>query len=499
MMEPTMASKKTPTAADLEKLGASRLAGLLVELAEADASTRRRLKLELAAHEAPERLAVEVRKRLVRIAGARAFVDWHRLRGLAADLETERRTIVERVAKIDPADALELMWRFMDLADSVHARCDDSNGTVGDVFRLACRDLGPLAEAAKPDPAALADRAFTALNDNGHGQYDDLIATLAPALRGAGLDRLKARFVELSRTPVKKPPAEERKVVGWGTGGPFYRDEIEAANRKSTVRLVLQEIADAQGDVDGFIAQYDDKARKAPRIAAEVTRRLLAAGRAVEALGALEAGEPRRRDVEASRFLDRLDGWPEFDWEDARIEVLEVLGRADEAQAARWSCFERSLSAPHLRAHLERLPDFDDVEAERRALDHAERCPSALQALAFLVSWPALDRAAGLVMRRAAELDGDHYEILTPAVDALAGKHPLASTLALRAMIDFTLAKARSSRYRHAARHLMDCEGLAASIPDFGAVETHEAYVARLKAAHRRKSGFWSLVGKALM
>lgn len=119
---------------------------------------------------------------------------------------------------------------------------------------------------------------------------------------------------------------------------------------------------------------------------------------------------------------------------------------------------------------------------------------SLLQALAFLVSWPALDRAARFVIERAGELDGDHYEILTRAADALAGKHPLAATLALRAMIDFTLTKARSSRYRHAARHLMECGSLASSIPDFGAFETHEAYSARLKAEHGRKSGFWSLI-----
>ena len=207
-----------------------------------------------------------------------------------------------------------------------------------------------------------------------------------------------------------------------------------------------------------------------------------AAGRAEEALRTIEAAEHRR------------SGWPDFDWEDARIDVLEALGRGDEAQAARWSCFERALSAEHLRAYLKRLPDFDDFEAEERVLDYAERYNSMLQALAFLVSRPALDRAARLLMGRAAELDGDHYEILAPAADALAAKHPLAATLAIRAMIAFTLTKARSSRYRHAARHFMECESLAATIKEFGAFETHTAYAARLKAEHGRKSGFWSLI-----
>jgi hypothetical protein len=477
-----MASNKTLNPENLEALGAKHLAELLMDVAEGDAAVKRRLRLALAAKAAPETVAAEVRKRLVQIARARSFVDWRKVRDLATDLEAQRRAIVDQVAKIDATEALELMWRFMDLAESVHERCDDSNGVIGDVFRGACGDLGPLAEMAKPDPIALADRAFAALYGNGYGQYDHLIETLSRSLGAKGLHHLRARFVELSKTPVERPPEGQRKAIGWGTGGPLYEDEIKARSRESTIRLALQDIADAQGDVDAFIAEYDEKTRKVPRIAAEIARRLLGAGRAEEALGTIEAVERRR------------GGWPDFDWEDARIAVLEALGRGDEAQTARWSCFERALSREHLRAYLKGLPDFDDVEAEERALDHAERYESLLQALTFLVSWPALDRAARLVTLRAGELDGDHYEILTPAADALAGKHPLAATLVLRAMIDFTLTKARSSRYRHAARHLMECASLASSVADFGALETHEAYTARLKAEHGRKSGFWSLI-----
>jgi hypothetical protein len=64
----------------------------------------------------------------------------------------------------------------------------------------------------------------------------------------------------------------------------------------------------------------------------------------------------------------------------------------------------------------------------------------------------------------------------------------------LRSMIDFSLSRSRSSRYRHAARHLLDCASLASSVADFGERETHEAYEARLRAEHGRKSSFWTLV-----
>lgn len=174
-----------------------------------------------------------------------------------------------------------------------------------------------------------------------------------------------------------------------------------------------------------------------------------------------------------------------------RIEVLDALGRSSEAQDERWQAFERGLNAGYLRAHLKRLPDFDDIEVEERALGYVSRHPSFHQALAFLIDWPALDRAAGLIMARAGELDGDHYGLLTPAADALEQRHPLAATLVLRAMIDFSLNAAKYKRYGHAARHLQTCEHLARRIDDFARQPNHAEYVADLRRRHARKSGFW--------
>ena len=37
---------------------------------------------------------------------------------------------------------------------------------------------------------------------------------------------------------------------------------------------------------------------------------------------------------------------------------------------------------------------------------------------------------------------------------------------------------AKSTRYKHAVRHLLECVSLAPGIQDFGAFETHESFVA---------------------
>ncbi|WP_426034721.1 DUF6880 family protein [Cypionkella sp. TWP1-2-1b2] len=474
-----MASKTTLNAKNLETLGAMRLAELLIEISTGSAVAKRRLRLELAGAKSPKEAGREVAKRLTSIARARSFVNWQNRKPLVTDLESQLRAIREQIAPADPTEGLALLWRFMQVATPLFERRDDSSGIVIGVFHDACALLGEIALAAGTPAAALADAALEALRDNGYGQYDGLIAILTPALGAEGLAHLKQRIEVLAATPVPVPPKGEWEAVAYGSGGATYAHQMEERARQSLVGMALKDIADAMGDVDAFIAQYDPATRKVPKIAAEIAARLLAAGRAEDALGFIE-----RAEVDNSR-------WVSHEWQDARIEVLEALDRNDEAQAFRWACFERDLSPDYLRTFLKRLPDFDDVEAEERAMVYAAAHPGLLPALGFFLDWPSPDRAARLLIDRHSEIDGNHYEILTPAAEALSERYPLAATLALRAMIDFTLTAARSKRYGYAAQHFAECAELASRIDDFGAFETHDVYVARLKAQHGRKYSFW--------
>ncbi len=476
-----MASKTTLNAKNLEMLGAARLAELLIEISTGSAVAKRRLRLELAGAQSPKEAGREVAKRLTSIARARSFVNWKNRKPLVTDLESQLRAIKEQIAPDDPAEGLALLWRFMQVATPLFERCDDSSGIVIGVFHDACALLGEIALVAGTPPEALADATVEALRDNGYGQYDGLIAIVTPALGAEGLELLKQRIETMAATPVPVPPKGEWEAVGYGSGGTTYAHQMEERSRQSMVGMALKDIADAMGDVDAFIAQYDPKTRKVPKIAAEIAARLLVAGRAEDALGFIE-----RAEVDNDRWVPR-------EWQDTRLEVLEALDRKDEAQAFRWECFERDLSVDHLRAYLKRLPDFEDIEAEERAMNHAMKHASLFTALQFFLAWPSISHAADLLIQRHLEIDGDRYEYLAPAAETLSERHPLAATLALRAMIDFTLTKARSKRYGYAAEHLATCAELAGRIKDFGELETQDAYLAWLKTQHGRKYGFWSL------
>ena len=196
-----MASRKTLNAKNLEALGARRLAELLIEISAGDTVAKRRLRLELAGRESPAAVAAEVRKRLATIGRSRSFVDRRRASALAKDLDIQRRAVAGPIAAGDPAEGLDLMWRFLSLANPVLDRCDDSDGAVSGVFGEAVDDLVRIAEAAQPEPAALADRVLEAITANDYGQYESLVRVLAPILGQAGLEHLRRGVTALSKEP----------------------------------------------------------------------------------------------------------------------------------------------------------------------------------------------------------------------------------------------------------------------------------------------------------
>ena len=449
-----MASKTTLNTKNLAALGAERLADLLLDITKGNADAKRQLRLELASEAGSGDVAREIRKRLSSIARSRSFIDWQGRNAFAADLDMQRRAIVSQVGPVDPAGAFDLIWRFVALANGVYERCDDSTGKVQSIFYEACEGLIDMAEVAAPDPLVLADQLLEALADDDYGHYPTLISGLASVLGSEGLQHLKA---------------------GITTSG------IDLSNN-SALRMALEQIADVEGDVDAYIDQQSDLARKAPQVAAEIARRLLEAGRVEEAWEAINAPDEKDR------------GWIPYDWEVTRISVMRAMGQPEVARDFMWTCFARSLNADHLRAWLSGLPDFEDVEAESRALEHALGFESFTTALHFLMTWPAIEQAAVLITNRAAEIDGNHYELLGPVSDALEDRHPLAATLLKRGLIDFALQNSRVKRYRHAARHLRECKNLAARVDDFAQFDTHEAYLDGLKQSHGKKTSFWGAV-----
>ncbi|MBL4812758.1 MAG: hypothetical protein JKX69_10495 [Rhodobacteraceae bacterium] len=472
-------SKKTLNKINLEALGAQRLADLLIEVSTGSAIIKRRLRLELSHNLGAGELAHEVRKRLVALRKSSSFVGWRKRKALITDLNTQVLMITGKIAPEDPTSAFDLLWQFIEMAPSIYERVDDSKGEVGDVFRAAIGHFEDIAPRAFLDADVLAQRVWGAVQANEYGEWDGIITLMAPTLGATGLAKLKAHIEAYAAAPLE--PEEDHEAIQFlrelRGGGNF------AAKRKARfVKMCLQEIAAAAGDTDAYVAQYSAEDLSRKDISAEVAMLLLADDRAAAALDLLFGAD----HDEQSAGQDA--------WDNAIIASLIALGRNDEAQARRWNCFAATLNAVHLRGYLKTLPDFEDVEAEDCAKQHVLKFPDTSTALEFCLNWPDLLTAAQLVTTRAKEFNASHYELLSPAAEALRKRHPLAAVLLWRSIIDYALGQGRSSRYGHAADHLMDCKTLDAEIADYGPNPNHESYVQGLQTCHERKSSFWAKV-----
>jgi hypothetical protein len=517
-----MAGRSSLNAKNLEGLGAARLAALVLELTEGDAAARRVLRLALAENCGPQELAQEVRKRLAAVERSHRWLDPRSRDALLADLERQRQSIAGAIAAEAPALAAELLWRFLELAPSLLERLDESDDSDGGamvLFHRVSADLGAVACRAGQLPLALADQVAEALLGAHVGQYDPLIAHLAPALGTEGLLRLRSRLEAERPTQAEGNAAgfwvEEYKADPLGDdddedAGVYIpsdtyslyepydpaaceedeeeddqlegEGQLDPADRDQRVRLAMLAIADGLGDAQAYLAEYRDHhpaALRRARIAARVAQRLTAAGQPEQALTVLEA-VPRRQGVHS-------DGYRR--WLDAHLAALEAVGRTEEAQRWRREFALERLSIPHLRDYLRRLPDFEDGPACEEALDLVQRHPHGPAALAFLHHWPDRRRTARLILERPEQLPGGG-ELLEAVVEVLEASQPLAASLCLRAMVEHILEMGHSSRYTRAVRHLASCRRLASRINDWGRIPHHNAYARDLLRAYGHRMGF---------
>jgi hypothetical protein len=464
-------------------LGADRLAELALDEAEANAAFKKLLTAALAATAGPQAVAAIVDKRLAALEKATGAIGSGRVRAFVEDLSATLKIIVGDLAKADAEGAAARLVRLLATADRTFQRSQGgSDADIAPVFRAAAAALPALiGRLSASEAAPLAEGLYALAADSRNAilaaSAPNILAVAPPAM----LDALDARLAEAIDALGPVAPG----VANWSL-------------RARTRRLIelRQRIADVRGDVDAFIALESALPGDVPDAAA-IGERLIDAGRPREALDWLRRPAPAA--IKMSTMADLHVGLPPRDPAADRralveIRALEAIGDGNAAQALRWRLFTETLDAEMLREHVARLPDFEDVDALDQAFAAALASPLLYAALRFFIQWPRLDFAERLVAERRGEWNGQRYEALAPAAEALEPKHPLGAVLLYRALIDSILERGQSLAYGHAARYYAALEGLEARETRDWPIEPHRHYRAELRRRHGRKAGFWSRV-----
>lgn len=469
MPKPPNRGRTSVSAANLEQLGAATLAAFLVDRGRYDRTLREALTRLLAEAAGEAELHDYVDRRLLALTRGRRL-DREGAKVLWRELEALRTSTVDIVAAQNEAAAIGLLRHMIDLGPAILNRVPPPHE------QAVAWQAGVLADLARlwggnppPDPEDLVAFVVACCVRD-----DDVLTKaatiLAPVLGDAGLQLLRSRLqVEMEILPTE--PLGGR----WQTSGGQAR---AAQMRAWRLRRSLGEIADLLGDVDGYIALERAQPRAQVNVRA-IVERLLKAGRGDEALAWLDDARHQ------NRLIATLD---------QRLAALELVGRGEEAQALRWQGFERQLDGNLLRDYLKRMPDFEDFEAERRAMEQVRGHKSVTDALVFLVAWPDLDSAAGLVRERFQELGATPPETLFAIADALRQSHPHESVAATRIAVRAVLQRMLSRLFERAARALLDCAVLEPP-PWLGSEpEPHDAFVDRLRTLYPRHWEFWRVV-----
>lgn len=455
-MAPARTGEEELSIEEVERLGARRLAEIVVKHCYWDEGLLQTVRIALAASASGDALVKTLATQIDGIRVDRRFYGYRESSTLAHELDRIREAITRELLPVQPRAAAELLGRLVRLDANVFERSDDSDGVIGDAIAEAVGDCGRAwAAVTERDPKMLAAEVLDLFTTDDYGARGHVIIAFAAALGPAGLDELEHMA---------------REQFG---DGPAGKDRY--------LPIALENIADARGDVDGYI-EAQRLAGSEARAVREIAERLVAAGRLEEALDWAE-----RTDVQT--FERENIAW-------LKVDILDRLGRAEDAQAVRWSIFATSLSPDILAEYLGRLPEVARGEARQRAIAaaHGHRdLHRALQLLADL----APDVAAELVQRCLGEIQGQVYIVLRPVADRLAETHPVAAILLYRKMADTVLRRGQSLQYNHAVGDLVAAERLVPNVADWLGQLSQEAYRRQVTTEHRQKRAFWQKMERA--
>ncbi|SEL02117.1 DUF6880 family protein [Xaviernesmea oryzae] len=483
-----MARKPVVNSEALCKLGAEKLAALIVVQAESDQVFRRIVSAALAGAKGPEAVTKLIDQRLAALEKARSRVSWRRTKTFAQDLQSILRMIDGELAPLSAPLAVDRLLRFIATNGVVFERLEDGSGLIDDLYQNAVDALVPLTERLdEADRLLLPDRIMARLEDDEDNYLLLILTAIARHLPEAALLQWDRQLEGQTK--------EIRRRKGGRFEHEFFKSRL--IDRLLTARQI---IARARDDLDGLVAL---EAQKSPTLQdrLSVARMLYDAGRFQEALDWLRKPEDGR--VRIMRREDLANGAgpiiaERLDRVALEANILTALGDKPAAQALRWTCFEETLEPEPLRGYIAALGDFEEFEALDKAFAFVSKVKSPYGALSFFLRWPRLDHAAALVLAHRGRWDGGFYELLASAAELLEESQPLASAVLYRALLDDILNKSRSAAYGHGARHLIALRHLDGVIPPEAytqaRMEPHAAYEAKLKQVHGRKYGFWPLL-----
>jgi hypothetical protein len=435
----------------LIELGAEQLADTLLELYDMYPAVADVVERLLAT---PDENIKRYKTKLANLKRSRKFISWHESGELAWQLQ-QLLVDLERGVK-EPCTGVELVGRFFEADASIFNRCDDSNGSVGDVFSFSATDLFVSFASRCAYKHFIADLVIKLNEDDGYGVRDSLVKRAGEYLPE---DTLRAMIDELW-------------MKSESTTNDYQRGSWHRA-----IQMLAKQLRDAP---------LFEKARlhnTTPSVAAWFDIAQIY----------LECGEPQIALTKLKQIPEQ-EAFMLNERQQLLLGIYRQLGDIEAQTKIAWQIF----NAHHDQTTLAQLLDCIGQDQRDTVINDlvksiAQEPRLSYDDSAFLSAVERIDELEIYLLQRIEQLNGNLYFKLLPLAETLEKKGKLLiSCLIYRALLDSILGRALSKYYHHGVKYLKKLDQLAPYVTDWQTWPAHNAYLAILKENHKRKSAFWS-------
>jgi hypothetical protein len=450
----------------LQRQDASTLAAVLLELASEHEVVQARLaRMQLA--DRPDKLAGAFKKTLAAWRRSTRFHGYRESREYGRTLEAWLDQVERELTPRDPPAAVALFESFIEADASWFERADDSDGSIGDAVRAACRHWLKAAARCETPANVWPERLMKLFQADEYGAREELLRRADLLLAEPALRDLVSLFE--SRMADTLTSASQAKEL------PHKVFKISAA-----LSLLSEALHDPDVKVRA-VQSYSPQPNALQR--EQFVQAYLDADRPADALTWLQGSWGNMEDSRQSLLAD----------------VLGRLGRFDESAPIRQQMFERTLSVFYLQRWLEHLPEAKRPEAMSRAHQLALDHDDPITAATLLLELGDAEAAEASLVTEPARIDGNNYSTLVPLAKALRSRECWrGETVVYRALLRGILDRAYARAYGHAARYWARLREIADSGAGLMPLQPHEGFEADIRSRHARKAAFWAHVNGKL-
>ncbi len=397
----------------------------------------------------------DIKKQLSTLKRARRFVPWGQSKYLARELEELLSDIREQVA--DPQSGATLIADFFTTDRSVFDRCDDSSGTVGDVYRYYATDLFCDYARRCDDKEWLAALVSKTISDDAYGVRDSLLDHAADYLDTTTCRNLIARFTR---------QAEE------------HTDEYRSRSHYTLAATLARQIKDPQLFEQIELASWGKE--PSLRVWLDIARVYL------------ESGQPQVACEKLLGHQEKDSHW-RHDRDRLLLDICRKTGDKKLETETAWRLFRFQRDVAGFTTLIKLIGEDQKDRLLMEEIDLIQQQTTLnLTDLRFLIQMKQWEATESYIFNRADQLNGDHYHALPNlAADLETVGRSLSATLIYRALLDSILARAQTKTYGHGARYLKKLDLLSDVISDWRGFQPHKDYFDGLKAKHGRKTSFW--------